>query len=309
MVIDVDQSVKPGDRLRLQKQNNVPSQDERIIYELIASDSVETQTYGGVGIVTNSTFLRPVVWSKQSSDLIIDGIKISKQRDYLEPKIYPSTNIITSVASTDSKIYVKNTYPLFDNLDDLSQTLNDIIIVGFGTTAVTEKIKKVTYSGDCGIIVGIATSATGISTSSPMIIFDINLDPNIPGSIIRPGISTGDYFVIENTIIGFGVTSIKNDLSSVVSVGNSFIDNVYYASNIVSVGSSTLRVYSNVKSISGVNTSTLPQLNSYGTYTWGTINVSRNSNSKSFEFYNQNGIAGIETSGHVSRLLQLRLIY
>ena len=309
LVIDVDQSVKPGDRLRLQKQNNVPSQDERIIYELIASDSVETQTYGGVGIVTNSTFLRPVVWSKQSSDLIIDGIKISKQRDYLEPKIYPSTNIITSVASTDSKIYVKNTYPLFNNLDDLSQTLNDIIIVGFGTTAVTEKIKKVTYSGDCGIIVGIATSATGISTSSPMIIFDINLDPNIPGSIIRPGISTGDYFVIENTIIGFGVTSIKNDLSSVVSVGNSFIDNVYYASNIVSVGSSTLRVYSNVKSISGVNTSTLPQLNSYGTYTWGTINVSRNSNSKSFEFYNQNGIAGIETSGHVSRLLQLRLIY
>ena len=144
LVIDVDQSVKPGDRLRLQKQNNVSSQDERIIYELIASDSVETQTYGGVGIVKNSTFLRPVVWSKQSSDLIIDGIKISKQREYLEPKIYPSTNIIASVASTDSKIYVKNTYPLFNNLDDLSQTLNDIIIVGFGTTAVTEKIKKVT---------------------------------------------------------------------------------------------------------------------------------------------------------------------
>jgi hypothetical protein len=309
LVIDVNQSVKPGDRLRLQKQNNIPSQDERIIYELIASDSVETQTYGGVGIVTDSTFLRPVSWSKQSSDLIIDGQKISKQRDYLEPQIYPSTNIIASVASTDSKIYVKNTYPLFNNLDDLSQTLNDIIIVGLGTTAVSEKIKKVTYSGDCGIIVGIATSATGISTSSPMIIFDINPDPNIPGSVTRPGISTGDYFVIENTIIGSGVTSIKNNSSSVVSVGNSFIDNVYYASNIVSVGSSTLRVYSNVTSISGVNTSTLPNLNSYGTYTWGSINISRNLNSKSFEFYNQNGTAGIETSAHVSRLLQLRLTY
>ena len=309
LIIDVDQSVKPGDRLRLQEQNNVPSQDERIIYELIASDTIETQTYGGIGIVTNSTFLRPIVWTKQSSDLIIDGIKISKQRAYLEPQIYPSTNIIASVASTDSKIYVKNTYPLFNDLDDLSQTLNDIIIVGLGTTAVSEKIKKVTYSGDCGIIVGIATSATGISTSSPMIIFDINPDPNIPGSVTRPGISTGDYFVIENTIIGSGVTSIKNNLSLVVSVGNSFIDNVYYASNIVSVGSSTLRVYSNVTSISGVNTSTLPQLNSYGTYTWGSINISRNSNSKSFQFYNQNGTAGIETSAHVSRLLQLRLIY
>ena len=309
LIVDVNQSVKPGDRLRLQRKNNIPSQDERIIYELIASDTVETQTYGGVGIVTDSTFLRPVVWSKQSSDLVIDGQKISKQRNYLEPQIYPSTNIIASVASTDSKIYVKNTYPLFNNLDNLSETLNDIIIVGLGTTAVTEKIKKVTYSGDCGIIVGIATSATGISTSSPMIIFDINPDPNIPGSVTRPGISTGDYFVIENTIIGSGVTSIKNNSSSVISVGNSFIDNVYYASNIVSVGSSTLRVYSNVTSISGVNTSTLPQLNSYGTYTWGSIIISRNSNSKSFEFYNQNGTAGIETSAHVSRLLQLRLTY
>jgi len=309
LIINVNQSIKPGDRLRLQKQNNVPSQDERIIYELIASDSVETQTYGGIGIVTSSTFLRPVVWSKQSSDIIIDGIKISKQRDYLEPQIYPSTNIIASVASTDSKIYVKNTYPLFNNLDDLSQTLNDIRIVGLGTTAVTEKIKKVTYSGDCGIIVGIATSATGISTSSPMIIFDIIPDPNIPGNVVKPGISTGDYFVIENTIIGSGVTSIKDNSSSIVSVGNSFIDNVYYASNITSIGSSSLRVYSNVKSISGINTSLLPKLNSYGTYTWGTINISRNSNSKSFEFYNQNGIAGIETSAHVSRLLQLRLTY
>ena len=299
----VDQSIKPGDKLRLQKQNNVPSQDERIVYELISSDSVETQTYGGIGIVTNSTFSRPVVWSKQTSDLIIDGIKISKQRDYLETQIFPSTNIIASVASTDSKIYVKNTYPTFSTLDDLGQTLNDIIIVGLGTTAVTEKIKKVTYSGDYGIIVGIATSSTGISTISPMIIFDM------VGTAINPGISTGDYFVVENTLIGSGVTSIKNNISSVVSVGNSFIDNVYYASNVTGSGTTTIRVYSNVMSISGINTLSLPTLKSYGTYTWGAINVSRDSNSKSFQFYNQNGLLGIETSAHISRVLQLRLSY
>ena len=299
----VDQSIKPGDKLRLQKQNNIPSQDERIVYELISSDSVETQTYGGIGIVTDSTFSRPVVWSKQSSDLIIDGIKISKQRDYLETQIFPSTNIIASVASTDSKIYVKNTYPMFNSLDDLGQTLNDIIIVGLGTTAVTEKIKKVTYSGDYGIIVGIATSSTGISTTSPMIIFDM------VGTAINPGISTGDYFVVENTLIGSGVTSIKNNISSVVSVGNSFIDNVYYASNVTGSGTTTIRVYSNVMSISGINTLSLPTLKSYGSYTWGAINVSRDSNSKSFQFYNQNGLLGIETSAHISRVLQLRLSY
>ena len=54
--IDIDESVKPGDRLRLQQQDTISSQTERIIYELIASDTVETETYGGVGIVTDSTF-------------------------------------------------------------------------------------------------------------------------------------------------------------------------------------------------------------------------------------------------------------
>jgi hypothetical protein len=308
--VNTDQTIKPGDRLRLQEKNNIPSQEERIIYELIASDTIETQTYNGIGIVNDSSFLRPIAWSKQTSDIIIDGEPISKQREYLEPKIFPNTNIIASVDSTSSKIYVKNTYPIFKNIDDLSQTLNDIQIVGLGTTAVTEVIKKVSYSGDYGVIVGISTSATGIGTTSPMLIFNIKPNVNITNNVSRPGITTGDYFVIENSIIGNGVTSIKNNTSEIVSIGNSFIDNVYYANHIVSIGSSSLRVYSNILSLNGIDTSSLPlNLSNYGTYTWGIINCSRNSNSKSFEFYNQNGLLGIETSAYVSRLLQLKASY
>lgn len=308
--VDVDETIKPGDRLRLQKQDNVPSQEERTIYELIASDTLETQTYGGIGIVTDSTFLRPVVWSKQTTDLIIDGNIVSKERDYLEPGIYPSTNIITSIASTDTRLYVKNVYPIFKNIDDLGQVLNDIRIVGLGTTAVTETIESVSYNGDYGLIVGIGTSATGIGTASPVLIFDIIPNPNIVNDVSISGLSTGDYFVVENTIVGSGVTSIKNNLSEIVSIGNSFIDNVYYANHIVSVGSSTLRVYSNVSSVDGITTSNLPSnLLNYGTYTWGAIDGSRGLNSKEFEFYNQNGLLGIETSANISRLLPLRLSY
>ena len=58
--IDVDETIKPGDKLRLQTQDNVPSQEQRVIYELIASDTVETETYSGVGIVTDANFKRPV---------------------------------------------------------------------------------------------------------------------------------------------------------------------------------------------------------------------------------------------------------
>lgn len=322
--IDIDETIKPGDRIRLQKKDNIPSQEERIVYELIAADTLETQTYSGIGIITDKSFLRPIVWSKQKSDIIIDGEKISKERNYLEPIINPTTNIIVSLSSTDTKMYVKNTFPFFNTIDDLSQTLNDIIIVGIGTTAITEKIKKVSYNGDYGLIVGIGTSSVGIGTTSPSISFDIIPHPNISTDppldknissaqkVTRSGISTGDYFVIENTTIGNGTTSIKNNSIDVVSIGNSFIDNIYYANHVVSIGTSTLRVYSNVFSISGINTGSnfiSTSLNNYGTYTWGSINISRSLNSKSFQFNNQNGVIGIETSAHVSRILPLRLSY
>ena len=315
--VDVDETIKPGDRLTLQSQDSVPQQGERIIYELIASDTVETQNYSGVGIVTDTAFTRPTIWTKQTSDLIIDGEKVSKERDYLEPQIYPNTNIIASVGSTDTKMYVKDPY-LFSRIDDLGQTLNDIIIVGLGTTAVTEVIKTVTYQGDYGLVIGIGTSATGINTTSPMLEIDLIPHPNIYSSspnnsqVSKPGISTGDYFVLENTILGSGVTSIVDDVSNVVAIGNSFIDNVYYASKVTSIGSSSIRVSVNVDSLNGINTSTLPtDLERFGNYTWGSIDISSRSttDSRAFEFYNQNGLVGIETSAHVSRILQMRLAY
>ena len=312
--IDVDESVKPGDRLRLQKQGNIFSQDQRIIYELIASDTVETETYGGVGIVTDSTFKRPVEWTKQTSDLIIDGIIISKQRDYLEPQYFPASNLIAPFDETSTKMYINDSWA-FQNVDNLGQTLNDVRVVGVGTTVVVEEFKNVTYSGDYGVIVSIGASTSGINTTTPMIEFDLRPSDVIydsgggAGTVSRPGITTGDYFVIRNTTLGAGVTSIIGDVNSVVAISTNFVDNVYYASKVTSIGSSTIRVSANVKSLAGINTANQPNSGTFGTYSWGTINTGTRSVStaKSFTFYNQNGIAGIETSAHVSRLLQLRV--
>ena len=314
--IDVDESIKPGDRLRLQQQNRIPSQNQRIIYELIASDTVETETYGGVGIVTDSTFKRPVEWTKQTSDLIIDGIVISKERDYLEPQYFPASNLIAPFDETSTKMYINDSWA-FQNVDNLGQTLNDIRVVGVGTTVVVEEFKNVTYSGDYGVITSIGASTSGINTTTPMIEFDLRpsdviYDSAAPaGKVSKPGIAVGDYFVIRNTTLGAGVTSIIGDVNSVVAIGNSFIDNVYYASKVTSIGSSTIRVSANVNSLTGINTANQPNSATFGTYSWGAINTGTRSVStaKSFTFYNQNGIAGIETSSHVSRLLQLRVAY
>ena len=149
-----------------------------------------------------------------------------------------------------------------------------------------------------------------------MIQFDLKPDASIyanpatqPDKIERSGISTGDYFVIRNTYIGGGTTSIINDSSAdPVHVGTAFLDNVYYAS-AVSVGSSIVKVSANVISIAGISTANLlSTLNRHGTFSWGTITGNR-SDAKAFNVNNTNGIAGVGANPHVSRSREMKVSY
>ena len=128
---------------------------------------------------------------------------------------------------------------------------------------------------------------------------------------IRDRITTGDYFVIKNTFIGDGITGIKTTSSGpeTVGVGNSFLDNVYFAEHHVSVGSSMVRVFANVTSIAGINTVGFgTDRFKFGTYSWGSVSGTRK-NGKPFTFHNQNGLLGIETSAQVIRTEELRTFY
>ena len=328
--VNIDPTIKEGDVLKLQKWTNPINgnssleQDERIVYELISSDSVETQTYTGVGILTSANdFDRPLMWEKQTTDRIIDGVKVSKSRVELEPQIYPSTHIIKSVEKTDTKIYVRNTYPTFTTYDSITGNLNNISIVGLGTTALDtgsiERIGSVSYGGDYGKITGIEAVTTG---GQDQLIFDITTHPDIQSAVTRPGIQTGDYFVVENTNIGSPSTNIANrvrsigiDGSTVVGIGSTWIDGVYQAKTwtATGVGNTSIRVTANVSALTGITTTDIPAPGDgeterfAGTYSWGYLNVTRNvATAKSFTFYNENGIAGIETSAHISRTLQLK---
>ena len=330
--VKTDSKIRTTSEVSLDRQSE---QDNRVVYELIASDTVETTTYSGAGISTDATFTRPAMWRKQVDDLVIDGVSISKERNYLEPQIQPTSGIIKSVASNDGKIYVRNSW-FFQQVDNLGQTQNDITIVDLGTTAKVETIEKVTYQGDYGIVVGIGTSAVGINTTKPALFFEIKPQPSdeiggptdgpdnlgiyhpdgLPNGSdedkrSRSGINTGDYFVINNTFIGSGVTGIKTTSTGpeTVGVGNTFLDGVYYVEHFVSVGSSITRIFANVDSIAGIDTTTLSDNFKYGNYSWGSIGVSRKSNSKSFTFHNQNGLLGIETSAQVIRTLPVKTSY
>ena len=317
---DVDQTIKIGDVLRLQKwTNGVASQTNRTVYELVASDTVETETYGGVGIVTDGNFIRPTMWRKQTSDLIVNGLPISKQRDYLEPKIFPNTNIIVGVAATDTKIYVKDAWS-FTRTDDVSNILSDILIVGVGTTgnAITETINDVSFAGDYNLITGIGASNTGINTTSPMLYFDVTPDPVIfadPPTLQKidiTGISTGDYFVVDKTLIGSGVTAILySPLDPLVGESTDFINGVYHAHKVDILSDHVARVYSNVQSLSGISTAGLSTYSTnHGCMSWGSISVTRDAGTaKTFTAQTGNGNAGLTTSTYIRRKSQYKLSY
>ena len=316
--IDIDPTVKEGDELRLQVQDNFISQDRRTIYALIAADTVETETYTGVGINTDSSFLRPVEWTKQTSDLIIDGLRIPKVRNSLEPLYYPSTKIIAPIGPTDTTIYAEDVWS-FEQIDNLGQTLNDITVasaVGVGLTIpLVETIKSVGYDGDYGHILDVTTATSGVN-SLPTIVFDFFPHPQIysqsgnPGTIRKTGISTGDYFVVRNSVIGSGVTSIDGDVSTTVSTGTSFIDNVYRAAQVVAIGGTdTIRVSTNVMSLTGINTNTHDQTDfTYGSFSWGKINIGSRNGSE-FVFQKNDPLSGLSTSAHISRTTELKAQY
>ena len=181
-----------------------------------------------------------------------------------------------------------------------------------------EEIPDVSYSGDFGIISGVSTTSVGVASTG--IVFDLLIpddsylrDASIVGTAITiSGIQTGYYFVVSNSNIGNGVTSLYQN-SSTVSTGSTFLDNVYEVAavsigqtNGIGVGSTYLaQVTVSVKDYNGL--SGLGHSEFFGEYSWGRIAAPSRTTPKSFATYN-NGIIGVSTSPIVERVNPLRFL-
>lgn len=206
-------------------------------------------------------------------------------------------------------------------------------------TFTTERINEVSYFGDFGLIVGVAsTSVAGVASTALLLNLYIPTDSVLRDSVIVgtaitiSGISTGDYFVVSDSNYGNVTTSLRSD-GSVIGIGTTCIDNVYQVirSNIVSrnvVGYGSVYLNEVLVSVNSYNDynfvyqtfdslilsfdSTLYTFDSYviqnslGNYSWGRIEVNARTSTEEFNFYNQNGIAGIKTSSIVRRYLPLK---
>ncbi len=130
--IDPPKTIKEGDTIQIGENIIDPGdrpQFERVVKKIISSDSLDTFTYDSIGINTDVTKERPLRWMKQTVDKIINGVLYSKSRPDLKSRVSPNTKLISSVFEEDEKIYVNNAFPLFTEVDALSENLRDIHIV------------------------------------------------------------------------------------------------------------------------------------------------------------------------------------
>ena len=110
-VADIQQTVKIGDEVRLFKHPiglTTSQQAERTLKELLGAKLVETDIYTGAGIDESND--KPFRWTKQKVDLVLNGKKIDKSREILEPQIYPTAKIIGDLTSTSG---ISNTNGIF----------------------------------------------------------------------------------------------------------------------------------------------------------------------------------------------------
>jgi hypothetical protein len=182
-----------------------------------------------------------------------------------------------------------------------------------------EVITNASYEGDFGVITGIKTTSVGVASTG--IIFDFFIPKN---SFLRDlsvnsvgiattgvsGIQTGYYFVVSNSNVGRGITSLYQN-GSVVGFGSTFIDNIYEVAAVSIAQTSVTGVgltYVAKVTVSVANYNGLTGLgfsNFYGEYSWGRITNITRSNPKSFTIYNT-GLSGISTSPIVQRYNPLK---
>ena len=122
---EILETVKEGDLLTIRGDKdlveNSLNQDDRVVTEIVSSDTVKTNVYNGRGIDSNPDHERTVTWCKQTEDKIINGKIVSKARDLNAALINPKTNLIQSVGVGSTEIYVESVIPFF-NPDDENQT-------------------------------------------------------------------------------------------------------------------------------------------------------------------------------------------
>tara|TARA_B100001094_G_scaffold63763_1_gene59721 strand:- start:2514 stop:14540 length:12027 start_codon:yes stop_codon:yes gene_type:complete len=272
---NVLETVKVGDTLDI---NNFPpdqtiifDQEPRTVTGINTLDSVQTVTYLNPGITSDRSVLRPVTWCKQTSDKIINGQPIGKNRVKYEPFVQPTSYLIQPVGLGSTEAYVDNVRPLFDSNNEsqirsfqreITLTSQDNIVGASGTAIVSTSgiitsisitnsgvgytvAPSVTIGSYSGVSESTATAAisggqvTSVTITDggsgysdvPVVLFE---QPKLIQEKINVSSYEGDY----GTLVGFGTTTVGNDTRVIFDFfidSQSFLRDTKYVGTAITV--------------------------------------------------------------------------
>ena len=278
-------------KIRIVSQDNVVGASATAVVSIAGTISSITISNGGIGytFAPSVTVANPVGLGTTQRSEAISSI---------------TSGVVTSISISSPGISYTFTNPPV------------VLIEEPEVSGYIEEISSVTYSGDFGIISGVSTTSVGVASTG--IVFDLLIpansflrDSSIVGSAITvSGIQTGYYFVVYNSNVGSGVTSLRQN-GSIVGVGTSFLDNIYEVSAVsiaqtsaVGVGVTYVaKVTVSINSYNGL--SGIGYSNFFGEYSWGRISAPVRTNARSFTAYN-NSLIGVSTSPIVERYNPLK---
>ena len=146
-VIDVDvlETIKKGDTVTLNDDDYFYQEDERLVYTINSTDTIDTNLYNGPGVTANESYERPVKWCRQTEDKFVNGEYVAKDRPIYEPLIYPTSTIIQPVGIGSTIVYVESVKTFFDSekenyadSDEIALISQDSLVSAAATAIISD---------------------------------------------------------------------------------------------------------------------------------------------------------------------------
>ena len=219
------ETVKPGDELEighLESQDFWLTESIRVPLSVDSTDRVSTPPYYGPGNTADPNLERPIKWTRQTEDKVINQIGVGKDREIYEPVINPYSPIIKSVGIGSTVIYVENARPYFDpydEVDDVSPIANDFLFqkkVKFISQEVRSGAAGTAIVSGLGTITSVAISTGGIGYSTAVVSFgSTSIGDNTTGVVTTSTRAYGTPIIsAAGTITGIAITAVGSGYTS-----------------------------------------------------------------------------------------------
>jgi hypothetical protein len=214
-LVTVKETIKKGDTIQLFKSPLVTgvgivstttpgittTQDPRIVIDLSSSDKLETGTYTGYGI--DEKYSKPLSWTKQKIDRILNGEIVSKSRDAIETQVYPTAKIIKSVNIYDQEIFVDDAKFFNYEEDTTAAYVSPLLPITINSVNLTMFFDKVDP-------VSAAMTATVSAAGTISALTITNPGSGYTGTTLSIGIARPKTIGVGIGSTAFGTVSISN---------------------------------------------------------------------------------------------------